>query len=99
MPRYFRPKGGFSHSNVDRIRIEDDGSTFEVLKDGTDRPAAYVGGGRVSRPTWNLQELENLVAGGSWEEVKADAPKPAPVALAKKQPAPPVTNEPQAKQE
>lgn len=103
MDRFFRPKGGFANSPVDRIRIDDNGNTFKVLPDGTEQPDTIVHDkGRVARPVWNLTELQNLVKGGKWEEVTPEQ-KPAPTApntpAKRESKSAPLAPEPQAKQE
>jgi hypothetical protein len=71
MPRQFRPKNGFPDSNIVAIQINDDGESHQVQKDGTTKPRGFVGTGRRWQPEWTIEELENLVAGGRWEEITA----------------------------
>lgn len=83
MDRFFRPKGGFANSPVDRIRIDADGNSYEVLSDGIERAAQVADHRQVGKPIWALDEVLRLVAGGSWEEVTEATPEvqkePAPV--------------------
>lgn len=77
MPRFFKPVSGFYKSNA-TLRIDDDGNSHLVHTDGTETPQFHVDARKVSRPMWNLMELENLVKSGKWEEMPAPV-TPTPV--------------------
>lgn len=71
MPRFFKPLGGFlTKPNAKAIRIGDDGDTHFILDDGTEQRTGYVGTDQRWMPDRTITEMENLVAGGSWVEVK-----------------------------
>jgi hypothetical protein len=98
--RYFQPKGGFPEKHV--IGIDENGMSHAFNADGSDRPVHTIEDHtRRALPVWTLEELENLVRDGSWEEVQGmpqqqsqAAPSPAspqpaaqPDRLAEPQPA------------
>lgn len=71
MSRDFRPKRGFEHQEHVAIRITDEGHSQLVNPDGSVTDTTTVFGGQV-RQRWTLQELDNLVKSGAWEEVSPD---------------------------
>jgi hypothetical protein len=74
MARFFKPRGGFVGKPAKALRVEDDGDTYYVMKQGDDQRTGYVSEDHRWMPSYRIAELENLVAGGSWVEVPdADA--------------------------
>jgi hypothetical protein len=90
--RLFQPVGGFPDKHL--IGIDDNGHSHTVNADGTAAPVETIESPtNRALPVWKLSELENLVKGGTWQEVQgqqnanqgdsgapanAPAPKPAP---------------------
>lgn len=76
MPRFFRPIGGFHHQPaVAAIKIDDDGSSHEVLTDGSERFSGSVNHHQHAIATWTLVELERFVKSEKWEEIDDPTPK------------------------
>jgi hypothetical protein len=73
MLREFQPTGGFiNQPNIRAVRIDDKGVCHYVMKDGTIEQTGLAVFGNY-RPTWTLQELQQLVNDGKWKETAVDA--------------------------
>jgi hypothetical protein len=72
--RLFQPVGGFPDKHL--IGIDDAGHSHNVNADGSAAPVEIVESPtNRALPVWTLGELENLVKGGSWQEVQGDNAK------------------------
>ncbi len=96
MPRFFKPLGGFPTAPTAKaLRIGDDGDAHMIHDDGKEQRLGYVGADQRWMPSYTVEEMENLIKGGSWIEVEsADADpgeRPMSPAAAPKQSAGPVT--------
>jgi hypothetical protein len=75
--RTFQPIERYKDGAV--IGIDDDGNAHRVMLDGSSELYGHVEARtNIWRPMFTLEELENLVRGGKWEEVapKEETPQP-----------------------
>jgi hypothetical protein len=67
--RLFQPVGGFPDKHT--IGIDDAGHSHTVNADGSTAPVESLESKtHTAIPVWTLSELENLVKGGTWQEVE-----------------------------
>jgi len=75
MPRFFKAVGGFKVKGLESIKIDDDGTAYEVFEGGRESPAGHVNHLQQFKSTWSIPELENMVRGQMMEEIKQELPE------------------------